>query len=300
MSSTTPASSGRRWDGAPIRTHRLRSLRLSESSPSRLLCTAQASRCRDCGNRITWHDRTDHRPIAMHPQELPAAAVPLVCRWHIDSGIAHPAGDGSPWCRIPHTVLCPARSASTLLTPQLTALRRRLALHTRRLTDTGTFTPPLAPTEPRNPTECRPARPVVQLLYGRYLAATPLDDIQCVAQTRTRRRCTQPVLDPTTKAGIWKLLPATPARGQLTLPATSMAVYDLSHLPYSEQLRWRTQRCPRHATTPGAPDLALTGWEVLDPLLHHPHIHTRLPDTARRRGNGQQPCHRRTPARQEP
>ncbi|MEI5011699.1 hypothetical protein RB196_34510 [Streptomyces sp. PmtA] len=62
-----------------------------------------------------------------------------------------------------------------------------------------------------------------------------------------------------------------------------MAIYGLSHLPYTEQLRWRTQRCPLHAATQGAPDLALTEWETFDPLIHHPHIHTRLPDTARRR-----------------
>ncbi|WP_242339645.1 transposase family protein [Streptomyces formicae] len=31
-------------------------------------------------------------------------------RWHLSCGIAHPHGDGSTWCRIPHAVLCPARS----------------------------------------------------------------------------------------------------------------------------------------------------------------------------------------------
>ncbi|MFJ8936443.1 hypothetical protein ACIRL0_12115 [Streptomyces sp. NPDC102365] len=56
-----------------------------------------------------------------------------------------------------------------------------------------------------------------------------------------------------------------------------MAVYDLSRLPYAEQMRWRTQRCPAHATNPGAADLALAGWQVFDPLLHAAHIRTRLP-----------------------
>ncbi|MFJ7949573.1 hypothetical protein ACIQ6K_39225 [Streptomyces sp. NPDC096354] len=55
-----------------------------------------------------------------------------------------------------------------------------------------------------------------------------------------------------------------------------MAVYDLSHLPYAEQLRWRTQRSPEHAASPGAADLAMSGWQVFDPC-HHSHIHTRLP-----------------------
>ncbi|MGW9173580.1 hypothetical protein ACWGR2_19225, partial [Streptomyces decoyicus] len=60
----------------------------------------------------------------------------------------------------------------------------------RRLLDTGAFTP--HPTE-RAPapltTPCRPARPVVQLLYCCYLAPRPLGDIQRVAQTCLRRRC---------------------------------------------------------------------------------------------------------------
>ncbi|WP_351237432.1 DUF6083 domain-containing protein [Streptomyces sp. NPDC002133] len=292
------ATSGRHWDGTPIRAHRQRDLRLSEDSPSRMLGTAQSNRCTACANRITWFHRTDHRPIAMHPRELPAAAVPLVCRWHVDSGVAHPAGDGSPWCRIPHRMLCPARPAAALLTPQLSTLRRHLALHTRRLTDTGTFTPP--PDRPATLVEtatCRPAWPVVQFLYGRYLAASPLEDIQCVAQTRARTRCTRPVLDPTITSGVWKLLPATPAQGQLLLPATSMAVYDLSHLPYDEQLRWRTQHCPLHSTNQGVPDLALTGWEVFDPLIHHRHIHTRLPDTARH-NNAKPACRTTTDSRE--
>ncbi|MFP3992774.1 hypothetical protein U9R90_35920 [Streptomyces sp. E11-3] len=66
---------------------------------------------------------------------------------------------------------------------------------------------------------------------------------------------------------MWTLLPTSPQRGQLALPATLMAVYDLSRLPYAEQLRWRTQRCPAHAATPGAADLALAGWQVFDLLL---------------------------------
>ena len=68
-------------------------------------------------------------------------------------------------------------------------------------------------------------------------------------------------------------MPATAARGQLALPAADMAVYDLTHVPCAEQLRWRTQRCSAHAAAPAAADLALADWEVFDPLLHHQHIH---------------------------
>ncbi|MFB7112710.1 hypothetical protein [Streptomyces sp. NPDC056291] len=78
-------------------------------------------------------------------------------------------------------------------------------------------------------------------------------------------------------AGMWKLLPIIAQHSQLALPDALMAVYDLGHLSYSEQLRWRTQRCPAHAIAPGAADFALAAWEPFDPLLHAAHIHTRLP-----------------------
>ncbi|WP_307721066.1 hypothetical protein [Streptomyces rishiriensis] len=61
-----------------------------------------------------------------------------------------------------------------------------------------------------------------------------------------------------------------------------MAVYDLTALPYAEQLRWRTQRCSTHTATQSAADLALADWEPFDPMLHRAHIHNRLPNHVRR------------------
>ncbi|MFJ1673305.1 DUF6083 domain-containing protein [Streptomyces bottropensis] len=279
-------STGCPWDGSPRTTPTRRPLRVAATSPSRLLRAGQSGRCRRCGNRIDFYQRTDQRPIALHPAELTAAHVPEPCRWHLSSGIAHPHGDGSAWCRVPHTVLCPDRTPTTPTGPHLQAVRRQLAVRTRRLIDAGVFTPaPPAVCAPPSACESpvgsdRPARSVVQLLLGRYLAETSVEGIRCVAQTRHRHRCPEPVLAPNTPQGLWTLLPASPQRGQLTLPATLMAVYDLSRLPYAEQMRWRTQRCPAHATNPGAADLALAGWQVFDPLLHAVHIRTRLPHTA--------------------
>lgn len=269
----------RHWDGSPVVSHRGRVLTIAANCPSRLLRIAQRGACRDCGNRIDWHTTTDKQPVALHPMELPARAVPEPLRWHVASGIAHPADDASGWCRTAHTILCPARAAPQPPSPALDHLRRRLALHTRRLLDTGAFTPRTPPTAPG---ACRPERPVVQLLYGRYLAAHPIDDIQCVAQTRRRTRCHQPVLDPAAP-GHWILTPAVLRRHrQLALPAVDIAVYDLGGLPYAEQLRWRTQRCPIHAITTGAADLALAEWEPFDPIKHHAHLATRLPRAVRR------------------
>jgi hypothetical protein len=56
-----------------------------------------------------------------------------------------------------------------------------------------------------------------------------------------------------------------------------MAVYDLTTFPYTDQLRWRSQRCTVHAATLEAADTAVTEWESFDPRLHHPHIRHHLP-----------------------
>ncbi|WP_406130772.1 hypothetical protein OHQ89_46365 [Streptomyces canus] len=129
---------------------------------------------------------------------------------------------------------------------------------------------------------CRPARPVVQLLYIRYLANRPVEEIQCVAQTRRRHRCTSPLLTTKAQAGVWTLVPLATEPGQLPLAGAVLAVYSLTGLPYAEQLRWRAQRCPEHAAIPTAADVAVTEWELFDPLIHHEHIHTRLPTPTRR------------------
>ncbi|WP_410011409.1 DUF6083 domain-containing protein [Streptomyces nigrescens] len=41
--------------------------------------------------------------MSLHPHEVTASTVPAHHRWHVSSGIAHPAHDGTLWCRIPHT-----------------------------------------------------------------------------------------------------------------------------------------------------------------------------------------------------
>ena len=281
MRPTRPPSA-RHWDGSRVITHRVhRSLQVCPDGVSRLR-RGQSDWCRDCGNRIEWYHRSTQQPVRLHPQELPSARVPAACRWHVSSGVAHPAGDGSNWCRLPHAVVCPAHDTPPA-PPELVGLRRSLAVNTRRLIDAGAFTPPPSPPDALTSatTACRPARPIVQLLYVRYLATRPVDEIQCIAQTRRRHRCTSPLLTPDAPAGTWTLMPATTAPSQLALPADVMAIYDLNRVPYSEQLRWRAQRCPQHAAAPTAADLVVADWEPFDHLRHHEHIHTRLPIRAR-------------------
>lgn len=282
---SSPSPSARRWDGSRASASQRRSLRIAPDSASRLLRCGQTTSCRECSNPVECYLGAGDRLVRLHSHELPVVGVPESCRWHVSRGIAHPAGDGSSWCRLTHDLLCPARPAPTAA-PQLSGLRRTLALRTRRLLDTGVLAPPatLAGGPPPGEAVCRPARPVVQLLFVRYLAFRPVDEIQCVAQTRRRTRCTAEVLGPGGLHGVWTLVPVTVHHGQLALPSDFMAVYSLSALPYQEQLRWRTQRCRDHATASTAGDLAVAGWEPFDPLRHHEHIHTRLPTHGRRPG----------------
>ncbi|XQE83703.1 DUF6083 domain-containing protein [Streptomyces microflavus] len=199
----------RRWDGTPARTPRSRSLRVAPDSPTRLVRTAQPGRCPDCGNHVDWHPRvgTDDRPVGLHPKNSPPPlSLPSAAGTSAPASPTRPRRH--PWCRIGHTVLCPARSAPAALTPQLTALRRHLALHTRRLINNNTLTTPAGPA-PEATETCRPARPIAHLYSGRYIASRPIDAIRCVAQTRQRHRCTRPVLDDQAPHGTWTLAPTT-------------------------------------------------------------------------------------------
>jgi hypothetical protein len=277
-STNNPLADGFSWDGSRKNYRPGRALRIAPDSPTRLLRTAQTGHCGTCGNPVEWYQRPGGRTVPLHPRELPAAGVPPIERWNVTSGLAHPGHDGSPWCRIRHHALCPA-TPTTNRSPLLDDLRRTLALNTRRLRDTGAFAPGTDP--PGAAVPAAPARPVVHLLYLRYLAPGPLDTIRCVAQTRTRHRCIHPVLAPDALHGTWTLIPVDPqppGRHQLPLADTLMTVYDLTALPYADQLRWRAQRCPTHATTPGAADTARTDWEPFNPRTHHQHIQHPLPD----------------------
>ncbi|CAM5585714.1 hypothetical protein SALBM311S_01203 [Streptomyces alboniger] len=283
----TPASAGRHWDGSPRAAHRPRSLRVTATSTSRLLRAGQHGRCRHCGNRIDLYPRTDQRPIALHPAELTAAQVPESCRWHLSCGIAHPHGDGSAWCRIPHAVLCPRRTPTCRMSPCLEAARRQLAVRTRRLTDTGAFIP-APPPGGSAPGADIPDRPVVQLLLCRYVAERPVRGLRCVAQTRHRCRCTNPVLAPAGPAGTLE----TAAHRPPARPTRPARHPDGRLRPGPPPLRraaarWRTQHCPAHAAAPGVADLALTGWQPFDPFLHAAHIRPCLPHPpSRRHGRG--------------
>ncbi|MGW3398452.1 DUF6083 domain-containing protein [Streptomyces hydrogenans] len=85
-----------------------RTLTVAHDSPGRLLRCAQTARCPHCGNRIDRHTTTSPHTVSLHPGELPTELVSADYRWHLASGIAYPAGDGSPWCRIAHLAVCPA------------------------------------------------------------------------------------------------------------------------------------------------------------------------------------------------
>ncbi|BFV54919.1 hypothetical protein KCMC57_up63670 [Kitasatospora sp. CMC57] len=280
---------GHNWDGSRKGPKTTRALRIDPSSPTRLLRSARMATCHFCGNAIEWCHRADGTPIPLHPHELPTRHVPGIHRWHLAGGIAHTGAPNTAWCRITHRALCPATTHTPAPAPELQQLRRTLALRTRHLIDHAGFQPRPAPITPsaaaETPTEVM-RLPVVQLLHIRYLAPRPLPAIRCVAQTLRRTRCRNPVADEHLP-GRWMLMPtdppATGGRRHLAdhlLPA-EMAVYDLTHLHTSEQLRWRGQRCPAHAHSRAA-DIALTQWEPFDAFTHYRHIRTHIPTPAGR------------------
>ncbi|MFD7645649.1 DUF6083 domain-containing protein [Kitasatospora sp. NPDC059795] len=239
---STPCTPGFNWDGTRKGPATTRTLRIDPASPTRLLRSAAASACRWCGNRVEWCYRADGSPVPLHPAELPASDIPPPQRWHLASGLAHPGDGDSFWCRIARTAMCPATAPHTgPTTPALAALRRALAVRTRRLTDLGFAPEPPPPATPTAtcPTEAEPAgpqRPIVHMLHTHYLAPRPLPAIRCVAQTRTRDGCRNPATDP--GEGRWTLMPVDPATtsprhlAAHLLPA-DMAVHYLSDLPYA-------------------------------------------------------------------
>ncbi|MFJ9523651.1 DUF6083 domain-containing protein [Kitasatospora sp. NPDC101801] len=283
-----PTAPGYNWDGSRTGRTPRRLLRIHPDSLTTLIRAARMGICRSCGNPVEWCQRADGRQLPLHPAELPARHVPPYARWHLAAGIAHPTDDGTPWCRIAHPLICPASppGPGQPSTPQLRDLRRHLAIRTRRLTDNGfQSAPPRPPTPPEPQRTDAPWRPVVRLLHTTYLAPAPLTDLRCTAQTLRRARCLNPVHDHHVPSGQWRLLPVdetAPLGRQRHLAAhlvgVLMAVYDLTDLPYGEQLRWRGQRCPAHASTQAA-DVALARWEIFDPFLHHQHIRTSLPSS---------------------
>ncbi|WUD72095.1 DUF6083 domain-containing protein [Streptomyces sp. NBC_00510] len=281
------ADDGFAWDGSRKNYRPRRSLRIAEDSPSRLLRTAQGARCDFCGNPVEWYQRPGSTAVPLHPVELPAGSVPPGERWHVSSGIAHASHDGSAWCRVRHHALCPASSAGNR-SPLLEEMCRTLALNSRRLQDAGLFT--LRPEQPPQATPDVPVRPVVRIIGARYLAPGPLGDLQCVARTRARRRCSLPVLDPEALPGTWRLELVDPllrpGDGHLPADPEVMALYDLTGLPYAEQLRWHKQRCPTHAAIDEAADHARTEWEPFDPVRHRLYIRDRLPDPSPAPGRG--------------
>ncbi|MDX2815714.1 DUF6083 domain-containing protein [Streptomyces sp. PA03-5A] len=275
------ADDGFAWDGSRKNYRARRALRIDEDSPSRLLRSAQVGRCDVCGNRVEWYQRPGSTPVPLHPDELSASTVPAGERWHVSSGAAHAGHDGSAWCRVRHHAVCPAGPAGNR-SPLLAEMRRALGLTSRRLQDAGLFMPRPDQESVLPVLPCRPVRPVVCLLYTRFLPPGSLEDLRCVAHTRTRRRCGLPVQDPGALPGTWRLEPVDPllgpGGGRLPIVQEVMAVYDLTGLPYAEQLRWHKQRCSTHAGNDEAADHARTEWEPFNPVRHRPYIRDRLPD----------------------
>jgi Family of unknown function (DUF6083) len=281
------------WDGSSQPGHRpLRALRLHPVTRTRLLRAAQRKPCPQCGNLVERYYRNDGYPVPLHPGELPITTVPDHHRWHLLEGIAHRGADGTPWCRLLHQALCPAVARVAVAGDPFDRLRRQLAVNTRRLLDARRFTlkPAAAPPPVTDTAALWPRRDVAQLFHMLYLAPGRVEEMPCVSLTIRRSRCPHTLTHQARDTGTWTTVPVPPGRArgpqrELTehLTGTAMAVYDLSHLPYLSQLRWRTQHCLVHADSPAA-DIALTTWEPFDAFVHHQHITTATPGIGPSRG----------------
>lgn len=267
------------WDGSEKNYRQRRALRVSRASATRLLRGARLARCAACGNIVEWQEQVAGAPVALHPQELPARTVTSADRWHVDAGLAHQFDGGALWCRIHHHALCPAVVDRQPGDRLLEGLRRRLAVNSRRLMDSDRFTPRAVPPPSPAPRQEGTELWVVHLLHVRYLAPCRPEHVRCVAFTRARRRCPQPVPDPEAPSGKWTLALADRREqgdGQLPFGASWLALYDLTGLSYAEQLRWYVQRCTAHVRAPTAADAAMTEWVRFDPRLHRQHITSHL------------------------
>lgn len=166
------------WDGSRTGTFTRRPLRQGPEPGTALTRSGQTGRCRDCGNTFDWYHRAGHRPVRLHPRELPAAFVPASHRWHIAPGLAGFSSRGPAWCRVLHAALCPGRAPDPAMA-SLDVLRRYLASHTRDLIDTGRFTPRISRSA------CQPCPPHGGMCYR---AVRPVDDIRGLAGANCTRK----------------------------------------------------------------------------------------------------------------
>jgi hypothetical protein len=259
-----------------------RRLWVHPENSSRLLRAGQTRRCRYCGNYVDWHYKADGSPVPLVPQEFPARQIPDGKRWHLSRGTVYPGDGGSRFCRIAHTAVCPAADESDTH-PRLLPVRRHLAVHSRKLVETGTWArpaeaPTVSATRIADHTTSGPDREVALILGVHYLAPGRIATLRCVALTPDKRRCPGTLLAATTPAdaGRWRTVPV-PYSGGLgaQFAGEPMDAYDLSALTYAQQLRWRWQHCMAHDRSV-APDIELTEWIAFNATDHAEYIRKEL------------------------
>ncbi|MFD9463313.1 DUF6083 domain-containing protein [Streptomyces sp. NPDC060027] len=124
-------------------------------------------------------------------------------------------------CRIPHRALCPGRTPTAQTGPYIESLRRQLAVRTRRLIDTGRFTPAPPAACESAASNGRLARPVVQLLLGRCLADAPFEAIQCGPRPASATAACSPCSTPAAPEGYGRCCPPALSAGNSPCPPRS-------------------------------------------------------------------------------
>ncbi|MER7848321.1 DUF6083 domain-containing protein [Kitasatospora sp. NPDC096077] len=262
-----------------------RRLRLHASNPSKVLRSRARGTCGWCGNVVDWFDRFDGGRIPLTPMLFPSVRVPRRHQWSVDRGMAHLGATGDE-CRIPHPAICPALE-HVGQDPELARMTQVLGVNTRKLIDTGKFTPPaaapddedeIAQPEPENAAPDGSARHI--LYHGSVLKICPgrIEDLQCVADAEsTRRRCENPVFD--ISEGGWTQVDIPPAAGRsgkaiLLTYRGRMWAWEIQPLDYKDALRWFWQKCPMHHNAPEAHDRELIDFST---ARHAPFILTERP-----------------------
>ncbi|MER8188217.1 DUF6083 domain-containing protein [Kitasatospora sp. NPDC094015] len=273
------SGAGQRGDG-------LQNTRLHASNPSKVLRARARATCKWCGNLIDWFDRFDGGRIPLTPMTFPSDQVPAQNRWNVDRGIAH-HGAIAGECRIPHPAICPSVD-HVGQDPEIARMTHVLRLNTRKLIDSGVFTPPVAaPEDEEEIAQPEPAAAAAAgevrhvLCHGSVLKICPgrVEDLRCVADAdRTGRRCESPVFDAT--EGRWTRVDIPHAAGRngkaiLLTYRGQMWVWEINPLEFKDALRWLWQKCPNHRDAPEAYERELIDFST---ARHAPFILSRRPE----------------------
>jgi hypothetical protein len=267
----SPSFTARRRDGSKtVHYRRPRGPSIAATKRCRLLCSGQPGHCACCGYLVDCCGRLEPPSADLNPGEPASPETPALYRWHVSDNVAHAQADSTPRCRIPRSCLRPGREEHLALTPCRQQWRRRLVVRTRRLIDSGAFSPEgTATAVPRAVATAHghPAQAVLHILPIRCHLLLRPQTVQA-ADHRPHLTGTQPLL---------------PRHAAHRHPARLLAIYGRAVVHCIKQLRRRDQLCTHQVEASTAADFARTGWDRAYSLPKHHHIASSLPVSVQQR-----------------